>query len=612
MNNINSFDYNYNPNINKINNLPSDMPKFVNPFLIQNNNKYPTFDDDNDYSKKSNDNNYNFNNNNNNYNNNYNFYDINKIDSNENNYKKNSNNSNNFNNNPNINNNMNYNNFDSNWNNNNNKNSFGNNYNNFNSNGNNYNNINSIDNNNYNNNINSGGNNYNNINSFDNNYKNINSTGNNFNNMNSNWNNYNNINSNENNFNNKQNNFEVINDSFTQNLIRTMSVLNSSKNSSWKDNIKSFVSSLYYNNHNFSIKLTKESLRYPLYIFDKRIDKIIRDELKYPLHSFLYMSYKSGFNNLNNIGCQNYTSDCGWGCMLRCCQMLLSKALIQKKIYDFFEKGNSTLINYKAIQKIRNDILNLFNDNYLPVAIARESEHYSYFWHLYETFARENPIFNSIKEIIPPFSIHILSKLGECAGVYTSNNKMIKVICQINSAIFNSLSFVHFESGNISKKKLITTFCEECASFCEEKDLLTYSGVDYKFIKGGIIFVTLRLGLQNLDESYYNLIPLIFRKIRHNFGIVGGRNNRAYYFIGVQGDNKLIFSDPHLNQEITGNLLKDNEKYFNENLYLMDIKEMSSSFSFGVGIFNKNHLMQFFEDIDWFNKSEFKDCIYYS
>ena len=44
----------------------------------------------------------------------------------------------------------------------------------------------------------------------------------------------------------------------------------------------------------------------------------------------------------------------------------------------------------------------------------------------------------------------------------------------------------------------------------------------------------------------------------------------------------------------------------------MDIKEMSSSFSFAVGIFNKNHLMQFFEDIDWFNKSEFKDCIYYS
>ena len=205
-----------------------------------------------------------------------------------------------------------------------------------------------------------------------------------------------------------------------------------------------------------------------------------------------------------------------------------------------------------------------------------------------------------------------MSKFGECAGVYTSNNRMIKIICQINSAIFNSLSFIHFESGNISKKKLISELCEECNIFSEEKNLITFNGVDYKFKKGGIIFISLRLGLQNLDESYYNLIPLIFRKIRHNFGIVGGRNNRAYYFIGIQGDNKLIFSDPHLNQEITGNLNKDNEKYYNTNLYLMDIKEMSSSLSFGVGIFNKNHLMQFFEDIDWFNKSEFKDCIYYT
>ena len=82
------------------------------------------------------------------------------------------------------------------------------------------------------------------------------------------------------------------------------------------------------------------------------------------------------------------------------------------------------------------------------------------------------------------------------------------------------------------------------------------NGIETIFIskKSGVIFISFRLGLTNLDESYYNFIPLIFRKIRHNFGIVGGRNNRAYYFIGIQGDNKLIFSDPHLNQEITGNI----------------------------------------------------------
>ena len=431
-----------------------------------------------------------------------------------------------------------------------------------------------------------------------------------------NYNNDGNINKNNfssNNSNNLNNDIKnKINDNFYLNLVKTMAVINPSKNKTWKDNLKSFVSTLFYNNHNFSIKFENDSIKYPLYIFNKRIDNIIRDELKYPLKTFLYMSYKSGFNNLSNIGCESFTSDCGWGCMLRCCQMLLSKALIQKKIFDFFLNKNNALIDNNTITKIRNEVLYLFNDNYLPLDIARESKELNYFWNLFEYFAKSNFIYNSTYEIIPPYSIHVLSKLGNCAGVYTSNQKMINLICQINSTIFNSLSFIHFDSGNISKKMIFSTFCEECTSFCVNDELIVYNGVDYKFKKSGVIFISMRLGLQNLDESFYKFIPLIFRKIRHNFGLVGGRKNRAYYFIGIQNDNKLIFSDPHLNQEVTGDILKDISKYYNENLYLMDIQEMSSSFSFAVGIFNKMHLEHFLEDINYFHNSEFNDILYFS
>ena len=535
--NNNAYDYNYNYYnqniINNINNFPPEKPKFANPFLTQNNIKYPSFDDDN-YPQK----------NDNNKINNVNYYNQNPINLNDN------NDNNNF----------------------------------FNPNQINY--INNINNSKKNNNINNKPIIKNNIN-------------------------YNLDYIVNNNSYNKREDFEIIKESFSENLIRTMAVLNSLKKTTWKDNIKSFVSTLYYNNHNFSIKLDRESIRFPIFLFDKKIEKVIRDEITYPLNSFLYMSYKSGFNNLSNIGCDNYTSDCGWGCMLRCCQMLLSKALIQKKIFDFFTEGKYPLMDKNIMMRVRKETLYLFNDNYIPIELIRDSKDYSYFWHLYETFAKSNPLYNSITEIIPPYSIHILSKLGNCAGVYTSDQKMIKIICKINSAIFNNLSFVHFDSGGISKKKLISTFCEECTNLSEEKEYITMNGIDYQFKKSGIIFISLRLGLTNLDESYYNLIPLIFKKIRHNFGLVGGRNNRAYYFIGIQNDNKLIFSDPHLNQEITGNLSKDYEKYYNENLYLMDIKEMSSSFSFAVGIFNHKHLMNFFEDINWFDKGEFKDCIYY-
>ena len=43
------------------------------------------------------------------------------------------------------------------------------------------------------------------------------------------------------------------------------------------------------------------------------------------------MSYRTNFINLKTVGCGNYNSDYGWGCMIRCIQMLLSKVLIEKK-----------------------------------------------------------------------------------------------------------------------------------------------------------------------------------------------------------------------------------------------------------------------------------------
>ena len=121
------------------------------------------------------------------------------------------------------------------------------------------------------------------------------------------------------------------------------------------------------------------------------------------------------------------------------------------------------------MKRIRKEILDIFNDNYIPVELARDSEQYSYFWHLYESFAKSNEIYNSITEVIPPYSIHILSKLGNCAGVYTSDLKMIKTICKINSSLFNSLSFIHFDSGNISKKNYILFFVKNVLIFQKKK-----------------------------------------------------------------------------------------------------------------------------------------------
>ena len=441
----------------------------------------------------------------------------------------------------------------------------------------------------------------------------------------------------ENNCKNESNDFEIIdeNNSYSNNnnqkyynnnnsnyiekcdsnsaLIKAMAVLNNTNNKNWKDNIKSFVSSLYYNgySYSFSKKFDENSMVLPLYIFDKKINNIIRDEIKYPLKSFLYMSYRSGFNNLSNIGCENCSSDCGWGCMLRCCQMIVSKGLIQKKLYDFFNQKKQQLLSQNKMDEIRKEVLCLFYDNYLSLELTREHPDFQNFWKKYENVAKTSQIYSSISEIIPPYSIHILSKFGKCVGEFTSNIRIIKLIHDINSELFIDLNFLYIENGCISRKQLLNAFCEECKNF-NNNNIITYNGVDYQFKKAGIVFISLRLGLNDLDPSFYDFIPLIFKNFRNNYGFVSGKKNRAYYFIGIQGDNKLIFVDPHLNQEMSDSFEKDYNSYYTENLYLLEIKEISSSLTFSVGIFNSKHLAQFFEDLKWFDlHSKYKNIIYF-
>ena len=595
---MNNGDYYMNNSINKV-----EYPSFEEVHHI-NNNIYSN-------------NNNNYNNNMNNFNNNYNY----NKEQNYNNYNQNQNYKENYNNiynqnqnNNNYNQSQNYNNYNQNQ-----KNS-----------------------NNYNQNFNRYNPNNNSFNNYDinnnNNYLNDNTKNNNLNineiydyNLNQNYNPFNkkneeNLNINyelkkkeENNINNNNSNSFIPqninsnNYSSELNLIKIMAVLNTSNSKDWKDDVKSFVSSLYYQgyNYSFSKKFEQNSMVFPIFLFNKKIDKIIRDEIKFPLKSFLYMSYRSGFINLSNLGLKNYTSDCGWGCMLRCCQMILSKCLIQKKMFDYFSQKN-TLIDNNILNRIRKEVLCLFSDNYLSLELATEHPDLAKFWLKYENIAKINSSYSSISEIIPPYSIHILCKLGNCAGEFTSDVKMIKLICQINSELFNDLNFVHFESGSISRKRLLEAFCQEYTGN-NNVDLITYNGVDYQFKKPGVVFISLRLGLYNLDPSYYDFIPFIFSKFRNNYGFVGGKKNRAYYFIGIQGDNKLILVDPHVNQKLTNNIDKDYESYYTENLYLLDIKELSSAFTLALGIFNSKHFTQLLDDIIWFDRhSKFNEIIYFT
>ena len=389
--------------------------------------------------------------------------------------------------------------------------------------------------------------------------------------------------------------------------------------------IKSYITSIYYNKNPTKNKFNMESYKSPCYIYDSSIKEMLGDlDINYSNNSFLYMSYRSGFESLKTVGCGDYTSDCGWGCMLRCCQMMLSRGILKSELYKL--SNDKEVIKKTDRFNLIKDVLCLFEDNIIPF---KEIENNIFLKNLYEKYHGHGNNY----ELIPPYSIYTLCKLSKCSGVYASDLKVIKSFIEINEQVFNNtFAIVHFENGIVPKKKLLETFCykreldkddvEESKNIIinpmtnneeltdiknfDKNDpmgsinIFDYYGEEYKFTKSGLVFISLRLGLRDLDEYYFDKIPLLFKKFHNNIGFVSGKKNKAFYFIGFNGDNKLIYADPHLNQKAD---IFDISSYEVKDLYLLNVKELSSSLTIGININNSTDFKILIYELQWFYKN---------
>ena len=121
-------------------------------------------------------------------------------------------------------------------------------------------------------------------------------------------------------------------------LLQSMAIIKSKLKSSFLGSVKCYIMSLYYY-HSTLNKFDINNAMWPIYLFNKVICPKNQNEVNKIINTFLYMTYRTGFINMKTIKAGNYTSDCGWGCMVRCSQMILSKAFIEKKIFDLNQKN---------------------------------------------------------------------------------------------------------------------------------------------------------------------------------------------------------------------------------------------------------------------------------
>ncbi|XP_063682985.1 cysteine protease ATG4B-like [Bolinopsis microptera] len=204
------------------------------------------------------------------------------------------------------------------------------------------------------------------------------------------------------------------------------------------------------------------------------------------VESFLWFSYR---RNFRAIGGTAYTSDRGWGCMLRCIQMLYSHTLIR---HNFSRDWRWTKCS------TYNSILRDFLDD--PNGL---------------------------------YSIQQIAKAGCSAG------KDVGTWFGPNTAAQSIRILTEFHKElNLTVQVVMDNFMciEDIKFYCKEVNWTPL-----------LLVIPLRLGLSECNNLYIENIKHCF-EIEQSVGAVGGRPNSAFYFIGCQND-KLLYLDPHVTQE---------------------------------------------------------------
>jgi cysteine protease ATG4 len=363
-------------------------------------------------------------------------------------------------------------------------------------------------------------------------------------------------------------------------------------------------------NSNITSRLNKHDI----YIFHKYF-KCIKDfppekanqykrKLQAKLNKIIFFCYRKNFPPIssNKNPKAKYTSDTGWGCMIRCSQMMVARAL-----YKIFkrQKMSASKALYTSLVYFMEFQFTLKNipDTFIPILNS----------YLKRICSTNNKIYTIIKSITPPFSIQNLCHIGEIfyktAGEWFSDVTLSKIYSVINNHFhcFDNISFIPFLTTIVKE-----TIINECFSPISNNNIkkaytLSNGNVVY-FNKACIIFVSVRLGAEKINNVYYDSIKDLF-KCKQCLGILGGKNGYAYYFIGC--DYKYLFYlDPHVTknainsdkERTPANLL---EHYLKKDIFQLSLDELQPAFTVGFLIRNLDEFLSLIQWMELHNKREY-------
>ena len=258
------------------------------------------------------------------------------------------------------------------------------------------------------------------------------------------------------------------------------------------------------------------------------------DGLKKDFVSRLWMTYRRDFVMMpiepSNVASGGYTSDCGWGCMIRSGQMLLAQALVTHFLGRSWRFDPDSQIFSTAEDHIHRRIIRWFGDQ-----VSKNS----------------------------PFSIHAMVELGKASGKKVGEWYGPGAVAHlIKQAVKESAK------ENLDLASLHVYVAQDCTIYNQDIFDECYSqenqSVPWRHQnnfsspararreittwKSLVLLIPLRLGHEKLNPIYGDCLKAML-SLEWCIGIIGGRPKHSLYFVGYQ-DDKLIHLDPHYCQDL--------------------------------------------------------------
>uniref|UniRef100_A0A8C1DI80 Cysteine protease n=1 Tax=Cyprinus carpio carpio TaxID=630221 RepID=A0A8C1DI80_CYPCA len=296
----------------------------------------------------------------------------------------------------------------------------------------------------------------------------------------------------------------------------------------------------------------------PVWILGARYDlKTKKSELLSDVRSRLWFTYRKKFSPIGGTG---PSSDAGWGCMLRCGQMILAQALVCRHLGRDWRWDPE-----KRQPKEYHRILHCFLD--------KKDSCYS----IHQMAQMGVGEGKSVGEWYGPNTVaQVLKKLAlfddwNTLAVYVSMDNTV-VIEDISKSLF----LISHPNATVGRKPEM----EKKASGEKTPHLRSQRPLDWRPL---LLVIPLRMGINSINPVYIQAFKECF-KMPQSCGVLGGKPNLAYYFIGFI-DDELIYLDPHTTQQAvdteSGSAVDDQSYHCQRTPHRMKITSLDPSVALG-------------------------------